>query len=61
MQLNECCNCIIFFQAKRVGVECIILPSENRKDYSDLPTFITDGLEVHFVDQYEDVFNIIFP
>ncbi|XP_074650572.1 lon protease homolog, mitochondrial-like isoform X2 [Tubulanus polymorphus] len=45
--------------AKRVGVNCIVLPEENRKDYSDLPAFITDGLEVHFVSQYIDVFPII--
>lgn len=46
--------------AKRVGVQCIVLPFENRKDYSDLPAFITEGLEVHFVEHYKDVFNIIF-
>ncbi|XP_070541790.1 lon protease homolog, mitochondrial-like [Ptychodera flava] len=46
--------------ARRVGVNCIILPQENRKDYSDLPSFITEGLEVHFVDHYREVFNIVF-
>lgn len=47
--------------AKRTGVNCIILPEENKKDYTDLPTFITDGLEVHFVDHYSDVYKIVFP
>ncbi|XP_055619677.1 lon protease homolog, mitochondrial isoform X2 [Toxorhynchites rutilus septentrionalis] len=47
--------------AKRSGVNCIILPEENKKDYTDLPQFITDGLEVHFVDQYLDVYKIVFP
>ncbi|XP_021941015.1 lon protease homolog, mitochondrial-like isoform X2 [Zootermopsis nevadensis] len=47
--------------AKRVGVNCIILPEENKKDYNDLPSFITEGLEVHFVNQYEDVYEIVFP
>lgn len=47
--------------AKRSGVNCIILPEENKKDYTDLPSFITDGLEVHFVDHYSDVYNIVFP
>ncbi|BFZ01957.1 hypothetical protein BsWGS_04995 [Bradybaena similaris] len=46
--------------AKRVGVSCLILPAENRKDFSDLPSFISDGLEVHFVDHYEDVFKLAF-
>ena len=51
----------VVFQAKRVGVNCVILPSENRKDYSDLPSYITDGLEVHFVDHYRDIYDIVFP
>ena len=49
------------FQAKRVDVNCVILPSENRKDFSDLPSYITDGLEVHFVDHYRDIYDIVFP
>lgn len=47
--------------AKRVGVNCIVLPAENKKDFSDLPEFITEGLEVHFADHYEDVFKVAFP
>lgn len=47
--------------AKRVGVNCILLPSENRKDFDDLPSFITQGLEVHFVEHYRDTFSIVFP
>ncbi|XP_069696846.1 lon protease homolog, mitochondrial-like isoform X2 [Periplaneta americana] len=47
--------------AKRVGVKCIILPEENKKDFNDLPKYITEGLEVHFVNQYEDIFKIVFP
>jgi len=47
--------------ARRVGVDCILLPAENRKDYDDLADFITQGLEVHFVDHYRDIFPIVFP
>ncbi|XP_055592763.1 lon protease homolog, mitochondrial isoform X2 [Uranotaenia lowii] len=46
--------------AKRSGVNCIILPEENKKDFTDLPKFITDGLEVHFVESYKDVYKIVF-
>lgn len=46
--------------AKRSGVDCVLLPEENRKDYDELPTFITDGLEVHFIKEYADVYNIVF-
>lgn len=48
-------------QAKRAGVTCIVLPAENRKDFHDLAAFITDGLEVHFAEQYSDIFHIAFP
>ncbi|XP_015267719.1 PREDICTED: lon protease homolog, mitochondrial [Gekko japonicus] len=47
--------------AKRAGVSCMILPSENKKDYSDLADFITEGLEVHFVEHYNEIFDIVFP
>ncbi|XP_037791211.1 lon protease homolog, mitochondrial-like [Penaeus monodon] len=46
--------------AKRVGVKCVIMPAENKKDFSDLPEFITEGLEVHFADNYEDVYRVAF-
>ncbi|XP_036377129.1 lon protease homolog, mitochondrial [Megalops cyprinoides] len=47
--------------AKRAGVTCIILPAENRKDFSDLPDYITEGLEVHFVEHYRQIYDIVFP
>ncbi|KAM5310638.1 lon protease homolog, mitochondrial isoform 1-T1 [Glossophaga mutica] len=47
--------------AKRAGVTCIILPAENKKDFYDLAAFITEGLEVHFVDHYRQIFDIAFP
>ncbi|XP_014477922.1 PREDICTED: lon protease homolog, mitochondrial isoform X2 [Dinoponera quadriceps] len=46
--------------AKRVGVKCIILPEENKKDFDDLPNYITDGLEVHFASSFDDVYRICF-
>ncbi|XP_061457847.1 lon protease homolog, mitochondrial [Rhineura floridana] len=47
--------------AKRAGVSCMILPLENKKDFCDLAEFITEGLEVHFVEHYDDIFDIVFP
>lgn len=46
--------------AKRANVNCLILPSENRKDFSDLPDFIKSGLEVHFVEHYEEIYKLAF-
>ena len=42
-------------------MKCVILPEENRKDYSDLQDYIREGLEVHFATDYKDVFKIMFP
>ena len=36
----------------------MILPEGNRKDYDDLQDFIKQNLEVHFVSNYEQVFDI---
>lgn len=44
-----------------MGVTCIVLPAENKKDFSDLPDYITEGLDVHFADDYEDVYKVAFP
>ncbi|BFF97144.1 lon protease homolog mitochondrial [Drosophila madeirensis] len=46
--------------ARRSGVNCLILPVDNKKDFEELPKFITEGLEVHFAANYEDVYNIAF-
>ncbi|XP_065836986.1 lon protease homolog, mitochondrial-like isoform X2 [Oscarella lobularis] len=47
--------------AKRDGVKHVILPAGNRRDYEELADYIKSDIEVHFVERYEDVFNIIFP
>ncbi|XP_068148631.1 lon protease homolog, mitochondrial isoform X1 [Drosophila tropicalis] len=46
--------------ARRSGVTCLILPNDNKKDFDELPDFITQGLEVHFATKYEDVYEIAF-
>ncbi|XP_002136871.2 lon protease homolog, mitochondrial-like [Drosophila pseudoobscura] len=46
--------------ARRSGVHCLILPADNKKDFEELPKFITEGLDVHFAANYEDVYKIAF-
>ncbi|KAE8293876.1 Lon protease-like protein, mitochondrial [Larimichthys crocea] len=46
--------------ARRAGVTCMILPAENKKDFSDLPDYITEGLEVHFVEHYNQIYPVVF-
>ena len=48
-------------QAKRADIKIICLPEENRKDFDDLPNFIREGIEVHFVSHYTDILPIAFP
>ena len=47
--------------AKRADVTCLILPEVNRRDFDDLSDFIREGLEVHFVSSYSEIYDIIFP
>lgn len=46
--------------AKRSNVKIIVMPEENKKDYDDLPSFITKGLQVHFVSNYSEVYKLVF-
>lgn len=46
--------------ARRAGVTCLVLPAENKKDFADLPKYITEGLEVHYAAEYSDVYDVVF-
>lgn len=46
--------------ARRNGVKAIIFPSANRRDFDELASNIKDGLEVHFVDKYSEIYDIAF-
>jgi ATP-dependent Lon protease len=47
--------------ARRVGVKEIILPSENRKDFEELPAYVREGITVHFAYKFEDVLKVTCP
>ena len=46
--------------AKRAGVRTVVLPNDNRKDFDDLPDLIKADVEVHFAENYDQVFKIAF-
>lgn len=47
--------------AKRSGLNKLIFPKENQKDYDELPAYIKKGFKkVYFVDHYEEVFHVAF-
>jgi len=46
--------------ARRAGLKILIFPHDNKKDYEDLPDYLREGIEVHFVKEFPDVFKIAF-
>jgi ATP-dependent Lon protease len=46
--------------ARRIGIRELILPEPNRRDFDELPDYIREGLTVHFVAHYADVFAVVF-
>ncbi|MGK5594826.1 MAG: endopeptidase La [Parachlamydiaceae bacterium] len=47
--------------ARRSGLKTLIFPKENLRDYDELPEYIKKGIDIHFVDHYDEVFHIAFP
>lgn len=46
--------------AQRAGMKLVILPASNKRDFDDVPDFIRKELTVHFVDNYREVYDIVF-
>lgn len=46
---------------RRSKLKIAILPKENQSDFEELPTYLKEGLEVHFVEDYSQVFPLVFP
>lgn len=44
--------------AHRAEIKTVILPKENKKDLEDLPKYVIDGLQFHFVDHVDEVLKI---
>jgi len=47
--------------ARRSKLNVLIFPKENLRDYDELPEYLKKGLEVHFVETYDEVFKLAFP
>lgn len=45
---------------RRAGIKKIILPGANKRDYDEIPEYLKDGLEVHFADDYDQVYEQVF-
>ncbi|MCC5832049.1 MAG: endopeptidase La [Chlamydiales bacterium] len=47
--------------ARRSGLDVLIFPKDNMRDYDELPDYLKTGLEVHFVEHFDEIFHIAFP
>jgi Lon-like ATP-dependent protease len=46
--------------ARRAGVQAVVLPKGNQKDYEELPQYLKEDLQATFADTYDDVFAVAF-
>lgn len=47
--------------ASREGVNHLIFPKNNENDIKKLPMNIKEGVTFYFVEEYTEVFSIVFP
>lgn len=47
--------------ARRVGVDTLILPMDNKRDFEELPDYIKEGVNVHFANYFDDVLEVAYP
>lgn len=47
--------------ARRVDVDTLIFPAQNRRDFEDLQEYITEGITANFADNFQDVLAVAFP
>ena len=46
--------------ARRAGLTTLLFPDDNRKDFEEIPDYLKEGLEIHFVKTFEDVYKVAF-
>lgn len=44
--------------AKRAGIKTVLLPKSNQADWEELQDYIREGIQVHFIETFEDVARI---
>ncbi|MEZ5557254.1 MAG: endopeptidase La [Pseudomonadales bacterium] len=47
--------------AKRQRIRTVILPAANQRDYDEVPDHIRQGIQVHFVETFDEVSQLAFP
>merc|ERR1712125_270655 len=47
--------------ARRAGIKCVVLPAANQRDFDEMPDYLKEGLEVHYAEDYDTVYDVAFP
>jgi Lon-like ATP-dependent protease len=47
--------------ARRAGIKTVILPFANQRDFDEIPEYLKEGIEVHYAEEYDKVFEVAFP
>ena len=46
--------------ARRAGIKVIVFPFGNKRDFDEMPDYLKEDLEVHFAEDYSDVYDVAF-
>ena len=46
--------------ARRANVQHVILPKENQKDFLEIQENVREGITAHYVEEYQQVFDLVF-
>jgi ATP-dependent Lon protease len=47
--------------ARRVKIFNLVFPSENRKDFDELPAYLKEGVNPHFIGYFDELIKIAYP
>ena len=47
--------------ARRAFINRLIVPKDCERDVAELPAYLKDGIEWHFVSEYDQVYELVFP
>ena len=46
--------------AKRANIKTVLLPAENKRDIKEIPEYVLENLDIHFVETYPEVYALAF-
>jgi len=46
--------------ARRAGIKTLVLPAACQRDFEEIPEYLMEGLEVHYADGYDKVYEVVF-